>query len=182
LLTETAVYWKEFCAHLTSTGTNMREITGRIDITDAPPDLLLRGLYPTETCQSTRAGTSNNEAGQLVNPIRFGQFRLANLVEVNGDTERITARLLIEVTPTSYEDVALLTDNLYDGGDPLAAIVLKQGVRHYVRTHLQLDPAHDLYFLDEREPVTADGEVITPIAAEDFFAHAELYRDYGIAH
>lgn len=174
-------YLQEFLAHAGNLPRNARQVRGYIEVTDQPPPMMVRGIYPSATCQTCTNASGFNGEGQIVNPMRFGQFRLANFYDTSNGEPRLAARMMIEVSLGEHvDDVVILGDNNYDGGDPLAMIALKYGVRHYTADHMRLDPSSALYLLDERSAVTSDDRPILPIELPE--DNAAIYRDDGRPH
>lgn len=92
---------------------------GHVEITADPTVFMVRGLYPTLTCQRPTEPTTNNTSGELVNPMIYGQFLIANLVLPQAGEKRIGGRMIIELGFNKGRErkrrnrISLRGDNLY---------------------------------------------------------------------
>ena len=74
----------DFLKQVDDIGKQKPDIEGYIEFTDAPQKMMVRGLYPSKTCQRATEPTGSNESGELVNPIIYGQMLLGNFVSTEG--------------------------------------------------------------------------------------------------
>lgn len=149
---------------------------GYVEITADPTLFMVRGLHPTLTCQRPTEPTSNNESGELVNPMIYGQFMLANLTIFQGGEQRVLGRMILEL---GFEKRAK-RDRISLRGDNLYSTELRFG--EWLQEAVRLDGEKlEIY---RREIYLPDGkhhhsEAFPQIDLEDIFPDREIrvYRD-----
>ncbi|MFC1522957.1 6-bladed beta-propeller, partial [Elusimicrobiota bacterium] len=81
----------------------------RLEVADDPSAMLVMGEEPIETCQSCKEEKGQTKDGELINRIRLGQLKLANIYQ--GDS--LVARTVLEAGLDDKRTPALLVERLY---------------------------------------------------------------------
>ncbi|MFC1523046.1 ankyrin repeat domain-containing protein, partial [Elusimicrobiota bacterium] len=81
----------------------------KLEVTDDPSAMLVMGEEPIPTCQSCKEEKTNTRNGELINRIRLGQLKLANIYQ--GDS--LVARTVLEAGSDKKGNPALLVERLY---------------------------------------------------------------------
>ncbi|MEK7287571.1 MAG: hypothetical protein AAB091_03285 [Elusimicrobiota bacterium] len=100
-----------------------------IEITDDPKALLTLGDIPITTCLSYRSHRPETASGQLVNFMRFGQFKLANVYSKG----ELAANVILELGFNDTGEPALFVERLY-AGETINLLEVEEALIQYGRT------------------------------------------------
>ncbi|MFC1521200.1 SMP-30/gluconolactonase/LRE family protein [Elusimicrobiota bacterium] len=81
----------------------------RLEVTDDPSAMILMGAEPMPTCQNCKEEKGHTKKGELVNRLRLGQVKLANIYQEN----TLVARTVVEAGFNDKGKPALLVERLY---------------------------------------------------------------------